>query len=150
MPGQRNLIKRCKVTRLANASAAGTSDVTSSSIDMAGYDSVMFGVLFGAIVSGAVTSIKVRQDTVTGMGSAADLTGTSITVADTDDNKITLTEIFRPLERFLDVVVSKATQNSTVDGIFAIQFNASGLPTTQDATTTLGNELHLSPVEGTA
>ena len=143
-----NLIKNCKITRVANASAAGTSAINSSSVDMTGFDGVLFIVAFGAIVSGAVTSINAAQSADD--SSFADLEGSSVSVADTDDNKGVPLDIFKPGDRYVRCEVAKATQNSTVDGIFAIQYQAKDRPTTQDTTTMLAGELHVSPAEGTA
>ncbi len=146
-----NLSKNVKITRVKVAQAAGTSDITSDAVDMAGFDSVLFLVHFGAITSGAVTSIKAQQDTSSGMSGAADLTGTSVTVADTDDNKIFGIDIHAPRERYVQCVVDRGTQNAVVDSITAIQYNKIGVaPTTHDSTTVGTIEQHTSPAEGTA
>ncbi len=143
-----NTAKDEKVTRVANASAAGTTQVDSSSVDMTGFDSVKFITAFGAIVSGAATSVHVA--TSSDDSTWNDLLGTSITVADDDDNQVTVHEIVKPLERYLRIEVAKATQNSTVDGIVAVQYNARKKPTTDDASTVVDRETHVSPAEGTA
>lgn len=146
-----NLSKACKITRVSNAVAAGTSDINSSSVDMGadgGYDSVMFLVEFGTITSGAVTSVKAEQSADD--SSWNDLAGTGVTVADTDDNGVAWLDVHRPGDRYVRCTVDRATQNAVVDGITAIQYNARELPTTHDATTVLGGEFHLTPAEGTA
>ena len=104
------------------AGAAGTSSITSDAVNMTGYDGCLFIVPFGAIVSGAATSIKLTQCDTSG-GSYADLTGTSQTVADTDDDKTFIIDIQQPQEQFLKLVVSRATQNATVGGIYAIPYH---------------------------
>jgi len=145
-----NLTKDSKFTRVSNAVAAGTSTINSGIIDMLGYESVTFQVCFGAIVASAVTSVKAQQDTAAAMGGAADLLGTSITVADDDDNGVILLEVHAPRERYVRCVVSRATQNSTVDSIVAIQTGPKEAPVTQDATSVAGHEFHLAPAQGTA
>lgn len=134
------------------AGAAGTSAITSSAVDMAGYDGCLFIVPFGAIVSGAATSIKLQQCDTSG-GSYADLTGTSQTVADTDDDKTFLVDIQKPQEQYLKLVVSRATQNATVGGIYAIPYHkstrSSVLPVA--GTNSIGGvERFAAPAEGTA
>lgn len=134
------------------AGAAGTSAITSSAVDMAGYDGCLFIVPFGAIVSGAATSIKLQQCDTSG-GSYADLTGTSQTVADTDDDKTFLVDIQKPQEQYLKLVVSRATQNATVGGIYAIPYHkstrSSVLPVA--GTNSIGGvERFEAPAEGTA
>lgn len=142
--------KETKVTRVLDAIAAGTSDQNGTVIDMQNFDSVAFIVMFGAIVAGAVTSIKAQQGTQVGGGDMADLLGTAITVADSDDTSMAILEIKRPRERYVRVVVDRGTQNATIDGAIAIQSGPRVKPTTHDATTVLGSELHASPAEGTA
>jgi hypothetical protein len=135
------------IASTTTAGAAGTSAITSSAVDTAGYDGCLFIVPFGAIVSGAVTSIKVQQCDTSG-GSYADLTGTAQTVADTDDDKLFYVDVFRPVEQFLKRVVSRATQNATVGGIIALRYRGSVRPVTQG--TNVSGESFNWPAEGTA
>lgn len=136
-----------KVVRVSNAVAAGTSDSNSTAVDCAGFNSVTFLGLLGAIVSGGAQSIKVQgsDDNST----FSDLEGTAYTVADTDDNKIAAVEIIRPKNRYNRLVIKRATQNTTIDGVVAILSNAQVLPISADSST-LGNEQHVTPDAGTA
>ena len=145
-----NLGTQSKMTRVFDAIAAGTSDQNSSIIDMQAFESVTFIVGFGAIVAAAVTSIKVQQGAASNMSDAADLLGTSITVADDDDTSIAIVEVVKPRERYLRVVVDRGTQNATIDFGLAIQTDPKTEPTVHDAATVIGSETHLSPAEGTA
>lgn len=146
-----DLVKNTKVTRVLNATAAGSSDITTCAvIDMANFEAVTFMVAFGTITSGAVTSIKVQQGTDGTVSDAADLEGTSVTIADTDDNKIAMVEVYRPRERYVKLIIKRATQNAVVDGAWAIQTGPRVKPTTHDSTTTVAPEFWASPAEGTA
>lgn len=146
-----NLAKNCKIQRVKVAQAAGTSDITSDAVDMQGFEACMFIVEFGAIVSGAVTSVKAQQSSDNGSSDTyADLTGTSVTVADTDDNKVAYLDVVRPKERYLKCIVDRGTQNATVDSMLAILYNPRVKPPTHDSSTVLGGEVHVSPAEGTA
>ncbi len=144
-----NLNKQTKITRVISVTegAAGATNINSTEIDMEGFESVLFIVTFGAIVAGAATSIKAQQDTVTGMGGAADLLGTAQTVADTDDEKIFYIDLVKPRERFVRLVVLRATQNATCHA-HAIQYNPRKWPTTHGSN--VSGETHVSPAEGTA
>ena len=149
-----HLTNKVKTFRAHAPVAAGATDITDSLvIDMANYEGVRFIVGFGAIVSGAATSIKVQQALAktsdTALTSGADLLGSAITVADTDDNKLVISDIIRPRERYVQVHVLRATQNATVDLIVAELYGARKLPITQD-TTVASAETHASPAEGTA
>lgn len=135
------------IASTTTAGAAGTSAITSSAVDTAGYDGVLFIVPVGAIVSGAVTSLKVQQCDTSG-GSYADLTGTNQTIADTDDDKLFYVDVFQPKEQFLKLVVSRATQNATIGGIIALRYNAGSRPASQGSN--VSGENFNWPAEGTA
>lgn len=140
-----------KVIRVSNAVSAGTTDVTSSVIDTLGFDGVKIYTSFGAITSGAVTSVKVQQSSDDGSAdSYADLEGTSITVADDDDNQVVVHDIYRPRERYMKCIVDRGTQNAVVDGIVAVLYGARKQPVTNDSATVVSRETHASPAEGTA
>lgn len=140
-----------KTTRVMNAVAAGTSDQTSSAIDMQGFDGVKIYTSFGAITSGAVTSVKMQQSSDNGGSDTyADLAGSAVTVADDDDNQVVVHDIYRPRERYLKVVVDRGTQNAVIDGIVAVLYHASLQPTTDDGSTVVSRKVLVSPAEGTA
>lgn len=139
----------CKIVQAATvtAGASGTTAITSSAVDMAGFETCCFIVPVGGITGTAVTSIKVQQCDTTG-GSYADLLGTSVTIADTDDDKTFYVEVTRPQEQFLKLVVSRATAAATVGGVIAILGGARKLPTSHG--TSVSGEAHYGIAEGTA
>jgi hypothetical protein len=145
-----NLTTSNKLTRVINATATGTTDINGSVIDMQGFDSVTFIVGFGTINASAVTSIKAQQGAASDLSDAADLAGTSITVADDDDNQIVALEVVSPRERYVRVVVDRGTQHCVVDFGIALLSCAGVEPVTHDSTTVIGSECHLAPAEGTA
>ncbi len=147
----REKVSRIQVDGTNYTASAGSSAVTSDAIDMAGFEGVKLYIGFGAIVSGAVTSVKVQQSSDDGSSDAySDLEDSSVTVADDDDNKVVVIDIFRPRKRYLKVVTSRATQNATVDFLVAVQYGARKEPTSDDSTTVISREIHRSPAEGTA
>src|SRR5262245_18724374 len=99
------------------AGAAGTTAINGAAIDMTGFGGVCFIVQFGAIVAGAVTSLKAQEDTASGMASAADIAGSNQTIADTDDDKIFYMDIHEPKKAFVRLVVSRATQAATCSAV---------------------------------
>ena len=142
-----NVSRGIKFTRVLDAVAAGTSDQNSSSVDMKSYDAVTFVVGFGAITASAVTSIKLQGSDDD--SSFSDLAGTAITVADSDDDKIVLSEINQPQQRYVRCVVDRGTQNAVIDFAVALQNKANKAPVTQSSTV-LGSEFHQAPAAGTA
>jgi len=139
-----------KITKVKDASAAGQTAIDSTPVDMAGYDGVLFVTNAGAITAGGAQSMKAQQDTVVGMGSAADLEGSSITIADDDDNQAFYLDIKRPKERFVRVRISRATQDSAFGPIWAIQYRGRNYPVVNNVADTMTGEKWESPAEGTA
>ena len=130
--------------------SAGTSDVQSDIVDTAGYDGVRFIIGFGAITGGAVTSIKVQQNTANSLTGMADLLGSAITVNDDDDNQIAISDIFRPLERYLCLYTDRGSQNAVIDFVIAELYSPRVQPPTEDTSLVISREMHASPAEGTA
>ncbi len=140
-----------KLTVIKAASAAATTAITSSAVDMAGYEGVLLFTTFGTITANGVQSIKVQQSSDDGDSDAyADLAGTGITVADDDDGQMFGVEIIRPKEQYLKLIVSRATQNAVVGEIYALQYGTRHKPVTNTVTDTATFESHESPAEGTA
>lgn len=128
------------------AGAAGTTAINGAAVDLSGCEEILILVPFGAIVSGAVTSIKWQEGPTS--SPTTDVAGTSITVADTDDDTTKSLRIIKPRSRYGRVVVSRGTQNATVG---AITYILSGLRVSPgvDGSTVVG-ETHVSPAAGTA
>ena len=131
------------------AVAAGQTAQYTSVIDTHGYEGIRFIVAMGTITSGAATSLKVQQDDANATAGMADLLGSSITIPDTASDTLFVSQYIKPGKRYLRCVVSRATQNSVINGIYYELFRAAVVPVTHGATvTTL--ESHISPVEGPA
>ncbi len=111
----------------------------------------MFLVHWGTITATGVQSIEVHQSSDDGASDTyTAITGTNVSAADDDDNQITYVDVYKPREQYVKCVINRATANSVVDGITAIQYGASRKPTTHDSTTVSGGEIHVSAAEGTA
>lgn len=122
--------------------SAGTSAIDSTTLDMAGFEGVIWIVRLGT--AAADNNIRAQQDTVSGMGSAADLAGTLVNSA---SNNVHVLDLQRPLERYVRCRVTRGT-STTIDTVVALQYKARSLAVAQAAAITL--EQHSSPVEGTA
>ena len=140
---------RVKITRVMNAQAVGTTTVNGSEIDMQNFEGVLF-ILFGGTVTDGDLGLKAQQDTVTGMGSAADLAGTLTEILNADDNKIAVLDIHLPRERFVrGVAVRGGATGAVIDGMVAVQYGVRKKPTTHDVTTVAASTSVVSPAEGT-
>ncbi|MDH5669929.1 MAG: hypothetical protein OEY86_18160 [Nitrospira sp.] len=142
-----HLLEEVKITKLNDASAAGVTTINSAVVDMQGFDGVVFLTNAGTIAATGTAAVKVQQDTVVGMGSAADLADSGQSFVDADDNKSVAVDVKRPLERYLRLVISRATANSDWGPIWALQYRARQVPVSQGLDK---HEKHLSPIEGTA
>jgi len=137
--GLSNLLKDYKITRVANSAVAATTDVTSSVLDMTGYDSVMFVAALGDVTVNSVLTLTVKENTA---NSTSSPTPTAITGAATAaytatatdaDNKLLVVDVLRPAQRYVFCILSRTAANAVVDGIIAIQYNAKALPVTQSS-----------------
>jgi hypothetical protein len=140
-----SLLKEAKVTEVLGATVANTTTIPTAEVDMSGYENVVFLCSLGT--SAADNGMKVQQDTVTGMGSAADLLGSSVLCNGT--GKVVMTEIVKPRERFVRGSVLRGT-STTINSVFAIQFGKRSVPHNNSVTNVQNAEVHVSPAEGTA
>jgi len=139
-----------KVTRAMLAVAAGSADENGSIIDMQNYEGVLFIAQAGTITASSVSGLKAQQGAIANMSDAADLLGSLVSFADSDDDDCVVLDIYRPTERYVRPVFERATANCVIDGVIAIQYGAKKMPVTHDAATVIGSETHASPAEGTA
>lgn len=132
--------------------AAGATDITdATAIDTQGFEGVRFIFSFGAITSGAATSVAAAGlATSSPTPGTDDLAGTKITVADTDDDKIVILDIHKPAQRYIRPFVKRATQNAVLNSIVAELYGAPDKSPVAKDTSVASQELHVSPAVGTA
>jgi hypothetical protein len=134
-----SLLKAGKFSKLEARAAAGTTDLTSDVLDMAGFDSVLFIASSGDATSGTVIEMQVFGNTAnSGSGGTEVTDGTAAQTSTTGtdaDNKLLIADIVRwnPAYRYAYGVFAIDTQNCEADGIYSIQYNARDLPVTQPA-----------------
>ena len=130
-----------KVTTVAPV-ATGTTTITGSALDMAGFDGAIFIVRLGSPATN--NNLRVQQCDTTG-GSYADLAGTLVGNHATDNPLVV--DVFRPREQFLKYQITRGT-TSTIDIVTIIQYGANNRPTVQPSGTQI--EYFYEPAEGTA
>ncbi len=140
-----NLSSAIQITEHIATTATGTTSINGTALDMAGYEGVVFVIKYSS--AAANNTLKAQQDTVVGMGGAADLAGSSVTVGASDE--IVWLEIDRPLERFVRAVALRGT-TTVIEWCVAIQFGARLKPVSNALAGTIAGKLLASPVEGTA
>lgn len=119
----------------APLSASSSIDDNSDRIDMAGYEGVIFVGAMTDSVNGGVATFTVEQnsaDSDTGMSALAGAVATKTSAADDDLNGKTLkVEVYRPRERYVQLVRKSATQNIAYSSLFAILYGSKKLPITE-------------------
>jgi hypothetical protein len=138
-----NLSKNTKITKIIAAQAAGTGTTNGSTLDMQGFEGVMFvGGAMGTADAG--NYVKAQQGAQSDLSDAADLEGTKITPGD-DGDAINL-DLYRPTKRYVRPVAVRGA-SSTLGDLYAIQYSGCKPPLDDSA---VDSELHVSPDEGTA
>ena len=141
----RNFLSRQKLIKVADHSAAATTDVTTSIVDTAGFEGVVFFSSFGT--ADATNTVKVQQNSSNQTTGMADLEGTSVASGTTDEDVII--EIHKPQERYVQAVFARGA-SSTLESVWACLYGGDdGLAANSTAGTQVA-ELHNSPSEGTA
>lgn len=123
------LSKNIKLDVVEAAGAAGSTDLTSDSVDMAGFDGVLFIAHLGTLTAGQVTALRSQHsaDDST-FGDIAD--GATGNAADGDGNKLLFVDVYRPQKRYVRVILDRATANAVLNGIIAIQYCGDKAPFT--------------------
>lgn len=125
---------------------ADNETINGTVLDMLNYESVVFFLVAGRGEVASVT-IKAQQDTVIGMGTAADLLGTSVAIATAvGSDSFGFLEVKRPTERYVRCVVG--APNITTPALItvvAVRYGKDRRPETNT-----DGESHSSPAEGTA
>lgn len=127
-----SIVKDMLITRVnASASAAQTELLSTTILDMSGYDSVCFIVLLGTATDGSVMTLTVKSNpTSSSSGGTTEKAGTAVTAA-TSSSKTMAVDVFRPTQRYVFSSFTRTAQNCGVDGVLAIQYNSKNKPTTQ-------------------
>ncbi len=144
-----NLSKNVKISTAITVTngAAATSAIEGTVLDMKGFEGVLMVVQMGAIEGSATTSIKARSGTDDTVTDAADLLGTSQTISDGDDEDVFYIDLYKPVERYVQLYVTRGVSNATLSANY-IQYGPALMPTTHGDI--VNGETHISPAEGTA
>ena len=121
-----------KITRVIDALADGQGTTTSSNVDMAGYDGVVFVCLIGDVTATGTVTMTATQAATDTTGDA--LSGMSAAADSDDDDLLLAIDIQKPADRYLGVSLVRAVANSVVGGVIALQYKARSLPVTQPTT----------------
>lgn len=141
-----------RLSRPLNAVAAGTTNQTSSAIDMqadGGYDGLLLILAVGALTATQVTRLKAQYSDDD--STYADIEGSlTAAFADGDGNKCVVLDIYQPKSRYIKAIAVRGTANAVLDGIIAIQYRGKKRPSTHLATHIASSKTLVCPAAGTA
>lgn len=144
-----NLLPNLSALLASGAAVVATTNVTGTTIDMSGYEGVMFILQAGVITDGAL-SVKAQGGALANGSDAADLAGTSTALTNAQDNDLAILDLYRPTQRYITpVIVRGGSTGAVVQGLVAVLYGSHVKPTTQDATTVGVSKLVVSPALGT-
>lgn len=133
------LLKNALVTVVKTTQATGTGAVNSDSVDMQGWDGVLFIGAFATANAGNYVNLAQSTDDAT----FADLEGTKQTPG--TDADLIAADLFRPRERYVRLEMVRAGATTVTETFFAIRYRGRKAPKVSIAT----QETHVSPAEGT-
>lgn len=143
------LTERVKIIKVKDHTTAGTTAVTSDSVDLGqngGFDSVCFITSFGTAATDNL--LKAQQSSDDGSADDfSDLAGTSVTSGSSDED--VFIDIRLAGKRYVRCVSARGT-SSTQESVYALLYNAKQLPVDNTTTGTIAGEQHAAPIEGTA
>lgn len=137
----KSFLKCGVLSKVEARAAAGTTDLVSDVVDMAGFDSVAFFASTGDGTSGTVLELQVFKNTANSVSSPTpvevtsdDVTYTSTSATDAD-NKLLCVDIpkWDTNYRYTYATLVIDTQNCECDGIYCYQYNSRDIPVTQNA-----------------
>lgn len=132
-----NLNSDVKITVVAAAAAAAQTAVTSSVLDMQGFDGVMYIALLGDVTDTAVLTLTANGNSANSTSSptpvAQKATAAFTADASSADSKVLVIDVARPTLRYQFAVLTRTAANAVVGGIIAIQYAAAKKPTAHDA-----------------
>lgn len=127
-----NLLKNVKIDQILGYYAAGTTARTSSIIDMQGYEGVLFVAGLGTIIEGGTVNVQVLQNTANTTVGMAAVAGTSAHTVTAANALLTqsaiVVDVYKPLERYLEVTVTPASENAVILGVTAIRYKGKMAP----------------------
>jgi hypothetical protein len=125
-----NLGKNIIVDLVQVPIAAGQTDPDSSSVDMAGFESVMFIGTIGLQTATGVASIQAAGSA--NDSSFDDISGAVATGPANSDNKLLILDIVKPLDRYIRTTLTQTVDDTTWSGTIAIRYNGRKPPFTSN------------------
>lgn len=142
-----NLSNGIKITKLAAATATGTTAINGTALDMTGFEGVLF--IAAIATANAGNFLKAQIGAVADGSDAADLAGTKV-VATADGQTVWL-DVYRadPNQKYIRPVVVRGV-TTVVGEIYALQYESRKQVQNNNVVGTIIGKLVVGPYEGTA
>lgn len=145
-----NLLQNVKFTQVLGYTAAGQTAKKATLVDMANYEGCTFVYSFGALVEAGTVACDVNGNSTNATGGAK-LAGTAAFTTTAAAAALPIScqvvDVYQPKPvdyRYLEAMVTPATQNAVILGIVAIQYNGRLKPEVQAANVLKATQL-ISP-----
>ncbi len=134
------------ITKIKDAtSAAGSTVLESSVLDMAGYEGVLLFTSYGT--AAADNLLKAKMSSANDSAAMGDIEGSAIAPGASDEDQ--WIDIYRPRKRYVQLAAVRATSTKLGD-MWAIQYGPRVKPTDNNTAGTIAGEALVSPSTGTA
>jgi len=118
-----------KITIVQAPLADGQTDPNSTSVDMTGFDGVMFiGTLGTVTATGTVTLAAESSSDNAAADPFAAMSGATASATAADSDLLLIVDIQNPLERYVRTALTRAVANTVYGGTIAIQYTAHNKP----------------------
>jgi len=118
----------------AAVGAANNTDQNSDILDMANWQGVVFVVPVVSATTGGVATLHVEQNSVNSDSGMTAVTGGTATKTSATANTLLVVDVFEPRERYVQGVVTTATQTVAVGNTIAIKYGPRKMPPAEAAT----------------
>ena len=157
MAMQHNLSKAVQFDPMIPYTAAGITVISSTGIDMSGFEGVQFVALLGNITTANITNLHIEMSTAL-TGTYVDCLASAAFFASTQASSgpYLISEIYRPIKRYVRAVVDRSAgggvANSVIHGVWANRFRPSFLPVAESTETgvVIDYAITYSPTSGSA
>lgn len=135
-----SILKNCQIdyvgALIANAS---NTDSNSTRLDMQGWDGVIFMTTITDSANTGVATLKIEENSADSDTGMTAISGATCSATDSGgdalNDKLLITECYRPRERYVQGVRVSATANIAFGEIIAIRYRGRSVPVTQSTST---------------
>lgn len=130
-----NLANNIKISWVkALIGSSSSTDSNTAILDMSGFDGVIFITPVTTAATGSVVALTVEENTANSDSGMAAITGAAATKTSPANGTLLVVDVYRPQKRYVQGVITSATQVATFDASIAIQYSGSKMPITEALT----------------